>query len=144
MQVVPVQLTALGETPPAVPPVSTGERVVDVDGYRIELACRDELRPLEMQRLAFRVTRDGELVTDPQPFLGTLGHLVMISADRERFLHSHPLPPVLADGQVPDRGPDVVFSAQFPAPGLYKAWGQFQHRGHVITAPFVLDVLPRR
>jgi len=54
------------------------------------------------------------------------------------------VPPVLADGQVPDAGPDVVFSAQFLAPGLNKAWGQFQHRGHVITAPFVLDVLPRR
>ena len=36
-------------------------------------------------------------------------------------------------------GPAVAFRANFLSPGLYKAWGQFQHRGNVITADFVLE-----
>jgi hypothetical protein len=34
-----------------------------------------------------------------------------------------------------------VFQAQFPAPGAYKAWAQFQHQGAVVTAPFEIEVV---
>lgn len=38
-------------------------------------------------------------------------------------------------------GPDLSFKTRFPRSGLYKAWGQFQHQGRVITtAGFILRV----
>jgi hypothetical protein len=37
-------------------------------------------------------------------------------------------------------GPNVSFRASFPKPGLYKAWGQFQHKGKIMMADFVLKV----
>jgi uncharacterized membrane protein len=37
-------------------------------------------------------------------------------------------------------GPHVVFPAVFPKTGLYKVWGQFRHRGEVLTVPFVVRV----
>jgi hypothetical protein len=37
-------------------------------------------------------------------------------------------------------GPDVMFHTNFPHAGLYKAWGQFQHKGQLITAAFVVNV----
>ena len=37
-------------------------------------------------------------------------------------------------------GSDVMFHTTFPSAGLYKVWGQFQHRGKIITAAFVLQV----
>jgi uncharacterized membrane protein len=37
-------------------------------------------------------------------------------------------------------GPEVVFPAVFPKSGLYKVWGQFRHRGEVLTVPFVVRV----
>jgi len=37
-------------------------------------------------------------------------------------------------------GPEVVFPACFPRSGLYKVWGQFQHRGEILTTPFVVRV----
>ncbi len=36
-------------------------------------------------------------------------------------------------------GPEIAFHHTFPAPGLYKVWGQFQtHDGQVVTADFVV------
>jgi hypothetical protein len=36
-------------------------------------------------------------------------------------------------------GPEIAIHHTFPAPGLYKVWGQFQARdGRVITADFVV------
>lgn len=38
-------------------------------------------------------------------------------------------------------GPDLEFylrAAEIPLPGVYKLWGQFKHRGHVLTFPFVI------
>jgi hypothetical protein len=38
-------------------------------------------------------------------------------------------------------GPEIAFTHAFPAPGLYKIWGQFQAQdGHVMTADFVVRV----
>ncbi len=39
-------------------------------------------------------------------------------------------------------GPDVMFHTNFPKPGLYKVWGQFQHKGKIITANYVVNVTP--
>jgi plastocyanin len=98
----------------------------------------------------------GKPISDLQPYLGAMGHCVILSQDTSKYLHSHPM----AAGAEHDMskmggmdmskmdqapapksgGPDVMFHTNFPQPGLYKAWGQFKHRGQIITAPFVLNV----
>ncbi|HUK63773.1 MAG TPA: hypothetical protein VLV15_10570, partial [Dongiaceae bacterium] len=84
--------------------------------------------------MTFTLTRHGEPVTDLEPFLGAMGHLVMISEDHVAYVHSHPLP------ENATTGPRVQFNMTFSRTGLYKTWGQFQHHGRVITAPFVVEV----
>jgi hypothetical protein len=79
---------------------------------------------------------EGRPITDLEPLMAAGGHCVIISADAGKFLHVHPLKDVAADWR---GGPEVAFSANFPSPGLYKAWGQFQHRGNVITVDYVLE-----
>lgn len=37
---------------------------------------------------------------------------------------------------------DPVFHVVFPRPGKYRAFAQFQRKGHVLTVPFTLDVHP--
>jgi len=74
-----------------------------------------------------------EAITDLEPYLGAVGHVVILSEDAERYLHVHPL-----DERA--TGPEAAFGAVFPAGGLYKLWGQFQHRGEVFTFPFVVGI----
>lgn len=76
----------------------------------------------------------GKALTDLEPYLGAMGHLVIISADGRDYVHAHPL----SEDRTAPNG-DVDFAAHFAKPGIYKAWGQFQRAGAVFTVPFVLD-----
>ncbi len=95
-----------------------------------------------------------------EPYLGAMGHAVILSSDASVYLHTHPMdgdmdhsahggaqtssgqtvtPPPAQAAAKPGE-PDVMFHTNFPKPGLYKVWGQFQHKGRIITAPFVVSV----
>lgn len=137
MQVVPVELQVAGDAPPPAA-LELTPRTVSVDGYTATLETPVPLRSIRTLELAVSLARAGQPVTDLEPFLGALGHLIVVRADRQQFVHSHPLP--APAGQAAAAGPRVVFSAQFAAPGRYKAWAQFQHEGRVLTVPFVFDV----
>ena len=78
--------------------------------------------------------KQGKPVDDLEPYLGAMGHLVIVSADGKEYVHAHPLSENSADGGV------VEFMAHFPKPGIYKGWGQFQQSDTVYTAPFVVSV----
>ncbi|MBS1985665.1 MAG: hypothetical protein JST16_16015 [Bdellovibrionales bacterium] len=80
------------------------------------------------------VDADGKAVGILQPYLGAMGHLVIISADGREYVHAHPL----SDAQTAPDGA-VEFAAHFPKPGIYKAWGQFKRDGAVFTVPFVME-----
>ncbi len=134
----------------------------------------------------------GNPVKDLQPYLGAMGHCVILSSDTNSYLHSHPMSegsdhsmggmntsgmkgmsgslggmPMgdmkMGGGSMGNMkmggemkmnqsglvkaapkvgGPDVMFHTNFPHPGLYKVWGQFQHRGQIITASYVVNVAP--
>jgi hypothetical protein len=70
---------------------------------------------------------------DLEPYLGAAGHLLAVNPDLTAAMHAHP------EGVVTS-GPLVTFTTVFPAPGRYKMWAQFQRRGVVVTAAFVIEV----
>jgi hypothetical protein len=68
------------------------------------------------------------------------GHCVIIDADAREFLHVHPAEEIdNVAGWL--GGPSVSFLANFPKPGLYRAWGQFQHEGRLLTAEFTFEAV---
>ena len=79
----------------------------------------------------------GNPITDLEPLMGAGGHSVIISSDLQEFLHVHPTEEVNPDWK---GGPHISFRTIFPKPGLYKTWGQFQHKGKIIMADFILKV----
>ena len=98
----------------------------------------------------------GTPIKDLQPYLGAMGHAVILSSDTKQYLHSHPME--AGDAGKPhdmskmgdmsamkhsappkSGGPDVMFHTNMPAAGNYKAWGQFMHKGKIITAAFVVN-----
>jgi len=137
MQVVPVDLVVAGTPPAAVTLVPDAASAKTVDGITARLAPAEGIVAGRNVELVVSLARDGTPVTDLEPFLGAMGHIIIVSDDRQRFVHSHP---VERRGVAPARGPDVRFQCQFPAGGVYKAWAQFQRGGHVLTVPFTLPV----
>lgn len=83
-------------------------------------------------------TKTGDAITDLEPYLGAFGHLMIIHADGQTVVHSHPAEDEAGIAQS-KRG-IVAFNARFPKSGIYKAWGQFQRGGKVVTIPFVISV----
>jgi hypothetical protein len=111
------------------PPEDLSEKVVD--GVRITLAAaqvRD--KPEAVLRFGFTDAVTGAPIRDLQLYLGSSGHLLVVSPDLTHSVHAHP------EGQT--SGPDVNFGVVFPRAGAFKVWIQIQRAGRVITAPFVV------
>jgi hypothetical protein len=72
-------------------------------------------------------------ITDLEAFLGAPAHLLIVKPDLTDAIHAHP-------EEKATGGPIVSFDPLMPAPGLYKLWVQFQRRGKVSTASFVVAV----
>ena len=98
-----------------------------VGGFEVHLE-----RDAETSMVTLHVTRDGEDVTDLQPYLGAYGHLVAIRADDLGYLHVHP--------EEGEPGPEVGFHAEFAEPGRYRLFLDFKHGGRVHTADFTITV----
>jgi hypothetical protein len=82
---------------------------------------------------SFKHSKTKAPIMNLQPYLGALGHVVIISSDVEQYIHNHPL-------EEKATGPDAKFATSFPKSGVYKIWGQFQQNGQVFIVPFVVQV----
>ncbi len=104
-----------------------GDYTVTLDG---------ELVPGKERDLTLRVTKDGEPVSDLDPYLGAYGHLVALRSGDLAYLHVHP------DGEPGDGttkpGPEVTFTTTAPSAGTYRLFLDFKHEGKVRTAEFTV------
>jgi len=125
-------LAVRGAYQPAAP--TADSHTATVDGYRVTL--EGDLAAGEEAELTLTVTRDGEPVTDLEPYLGAYGHLVALRAGDLAYLHVHP--DGTPDDGVTEPGPDVVFYAEVPSPGRYHLYLDFKHEGVVRTAAFTV------
>lgn len=104
-----------------------------VDDLEIELIL-PKARVDEPVKLIFELSdRTGDPVTELEPYLGSAGHVVIVSEDMNEFLHVHP-----ADENT--KGPRVEYMTSFPREGLFKIWGQFKYKGKLYTVSFVIEV----
>jgi hypothetical protein len=106
-----------------------------IDGKMISLSMDPQPQAGADVTLRFSLKDEStaEPITDLEPYLGSIGHVVIFSEDAERYLHVHAL-----EGQ--GSGPEALFETEFSKSGIYKIWGQFQKDGEVFTAPFVVNV----
>ncbi len=118
---------------------SAGDRslVKRVEGTTVEVKTPGDSLPIKKTTgLTIHLTdaATGQAVTDLEPYLGAMGHLILIHQDAVTFVHSHPderISGVGRDGTVP-------FLVRFPKPGLYRGWSQFQRQGSILTSDFIL------
>lgn len=60
------------------------------------------------------------------PYLGAMGHLVVVRWGDLAFLHVHPV------------GEDIAFSVTYPSAGWYRLFLQYLVQGEVRTASFTV------
>ena len=120
-------LTAPGAaTTTPLPPAST---TTQVDGYTLTLAG-GQVTAGRSQDLTLTVSRNGEPVTDLQPYLDTYAHLSAFHDGDLGFAHLHPHGTVHGD----HGGPALTFEAMLPKPGPWRLFLQFQTGGVLHTA----------
>lgn len=95
----------------------------EIDGIRVELKT-DNLSVGDEVTLSFAITN-----AVPSPYLGALGHVVILDESIEQFLHVHPV-----------SDDETIFKTQFSKKGFYKLWAEFKFDEKVLAFPFVLEV----
>ncbi len=127
----PIQVA--GKPPPPKP--LTLSRQWKEDGYVVGLTLPKGVKSGAGTSLKFKLLEQGKAVSGLDPYLGALGHSVGIHEDTSEYFHAHP------SHGVPKIGAsEIEFHASFPKAGKYKIWMQFQHKGRLRTADFVVKV----
>jgi hypothetical protein len=149
-------VTVSGPAGAKVPPLSPSTQKTGTWGpLKTTLALTPEAPTAKVDvTLLFDVAdaRTGKPVTDLEPYLGALGHMVLLHEDGETYVHAHPQEAKSSDGHAGhdhsghghaaprSGGPEVKFVARFPKPGLYKLWAQLKRKGKVVTVDYVVRV----
>ncbi len=113
-------------------------RTAVVDGYEVKLS--GDLVAGRASALTLSVSRDGQPVTDLQPYLAAYGHLVALREGNLAYLHVHP-EGASGDGRTA-AGPEIEFVAEVPSAGSYRLFLDFSHGGVVRTAEFTVPTGP--
>ena len=120
-----------GPQPPTAPKATTASQVQG--DTAINLAA-GPIKAGKETTLAFELQQavNGLPVHDLQPYLGAMGHLVIIREAAEltaaEYIHTHAM-----DGE---RHNLIPFMTVFPQPGWYKLFAQFNRDGDIVTAAF--------
>ncbi|MEH7438938.1 hypothetical protein V7182_15805 [Neobacillus drentensis] len=67
--------------------------------------------------------------TNLTPYLGAMGHVVILDEYGKEFLHVHP-----------SNEKEPIFETTFEKPGIYKIWAEFKQNGTVRAFPFVVEI----
>ncbi|MFC0559714.1 hypothetical protein [Halalkalibacter alkalisediminis] len=101
----------------------TSNKVSEVDGMTVELT-HEKVEAGQSVSLSFDLKN-----ASPEPYLGALGHVVIVDEHLATFIHVHP-----------ESEDDTIFEAHFDEAGMYKLWAEFKVDGEVRIFPFVLEV----
>ena len=115
--------------------IGTEEKTKTFDGLHVTLNTHGTPTSGAESMLMFSLSQNGKPVTNLQPYLGALGHAVVLREGNLDFIHAHPSEDVNAT-----QTGNVDFMVDFPEAGKYKVFTQFQKDGKVITTNFVVTV----
>ncbi|MGF7029918.1 hypothetical protein J2T17_000823 [Paenibacillus mucilaginosus] len=123
-----------GGAPAAKAPEPESKLTKVVDGKEISLQI-DGLAAGKEVMLTYHLSDAAtkKPIENLEPYLGAVGHVVILDEAAEQYLHVHPM-----DEKA--KGPEAQFMTTFPKSGIYKIWGQFQQGGKTFIVPFVVKV----
>ena len=124
-------------------------RVKKFGDYVIRLTVPEHIKAGQETTLGYFIEKNGEPVSDLEPYLAALMHLAVIKADLRNFIHAH--------GEAPDSpsahpaghihgtalngfGPVIEANVTFPVKGMYQIFSEIKHQGKVIITSFMVRV----
>jgi len=125
-----VDVAGISPPPPELKPTAPG--TVVVDAFQAKITVTGAQAGTDTPIAFDLFDENGQPLNELIPYLGAMGHLVILSADGKQFVHAHPI-------EEPTKSNRVTFGAHFPSAGIYKGWGQFQSASVVHTIPFVVE-----
>jgi hypothetical protein len=133
-QILRVPVTIGGPTQTSKLPVLTPEKTVTQDGITVSLN-KQSFKTKEHGTFSFTITRNGEPITNIDPYLGAFGHVVVVRhGDPDDYFHAHPITATKPLNGI------VEFESEFPAQGTYTMYAQFSISGQVRAFPITLSV----
>lgn len=112
---------SVSEQNPGIKPDHTLTQQIDGETVTLQMSSFAINQPVT---LTFDLDR-----TNLTPYLGALGHVVILDEGAEQYLHVHPA-----------QLDEPVFETQFAQPGIYKIWAEFKQNGKVRAFPFVVEI----
>jgi hypothetical protein len=123
------------ESGPAHPPAEQDRTLAGVRArFETESAVSGDTTRL---RVSLEDANSGEPVRDLEPYLGSPGHMFVVSSDLDEGLHAHP---DLDNGSA---DASQRFDVRFPKAGSWSIWVQVKRRSAVLTFPFAVEVRPK-
>ena len=131
----------------------TLSRQESIDGYDVTLKTSPtRLKAGAPATLDYHIERNGQPLTEMNPYLAVPMHISIVRDDLGGFLHIHGLLPISPVGYLlgesvhashlflPDRfGPDVeATNFSFPSAGVYHVFGEFSTAGKVVVTHFMI------
>ena len=127
------ELSVAGEETPAPELTPNADQTIEAGDLKAKVELVSKATGTTIR---FRIVdAEGKPVSDLQPYLGAMGHLVVIKSKSLDYVHAHP---VSEAKQAPDGV--VEFEAHLPSAGIFKAWGQFRRHDQVLTFPVVMKI----
>lgn len=125
----------IGEQSPTLPKTTS---TYQVQGETLISLATEPLKTGKETKLTFALQQaaDALPVHDLQPYLGAMGHLVVIRETKNLsaadYVHAHAMPS--------ERENAIPFMTFFPQSGWYKLFVQFNRGGSIVTAAFWVNV----
>jgi hypothetical protein len=116
-------------------PIGNEEKTKTFNGIQVTRNTHGMPSSKAESMLMFNLSQNGKSITDLEPYLGALGHAVILREGTLDFIHAHPVEEVGAT-----QTGNVDFMVDFPEAGKYKVFTQFQKDGKVLTTDFVITV----
>ncbi|WP_142104785.1 hypothetical protein [Pseudonocardia cypriaca] len=111
-------------------------RTAHVDGYDVRLDA--DLVAGGTSEVFVAIDRDRLPVTDIEPHLGGLGHLVVLRRSDQAYLRTAAMPPDAAPASAHRAGAGIAFTVEVPGAGEHRLFLEFKHGGAVHTAEFAV------
>jgi len=123
-------------------PLGDDKMTSDINGFSTTLSLLGDDTPNPQPYATLPLTlgvafnKDGTAYKNLQPYLGALGHMVVLGPNLE-YIHAHAMTEASAD-----QTGLITFMVTFPDPGQYKIYLQTQANDQVNTTEYIYTVKP--